>query len=250
MKPVLIIFLCFALFSFLAGIYYCANADRPIESMNTDEPKVDPTAKSSDENCPDLLIKSGNAILLYNTKKEEKEGENPIPFYSIDEYINYVEIQKRKGISCPVLFLQEETNTQGDTVYRARPGPFNQNGGLHSSQPLNRNTPKTGTTGPRKVIDATRENPPYNANNYAGFDPYGQDIGIYTDLDKIHNSTGITDKVSDNPMDSNWGGVVYTHDVVESGKYKDNEVVPPSQNSMFSLPSDSVKHQSKKNIFA
>jgi len=250
MKVVLIIFLCFALFSFLAGIYYCANAHHPIEPMDKGDSTTTSSASPSDSNCPDLLIKSGNAILLYNTKKPEKEGENPIPFYSIDEYINYVEIQKRKGVSCPILFLQEENNTQGNTVYRARPGPFNQNGGLSSSQPLNRNTPTTGTQGPRKVIDASRENKPYNENNYAGFDPYGQDVGIYTDLDKIHNSTGLTYKVSDNPMDPNWGGVIYTHDIVESGKYKDNEVVPPSQNSQYSLPSDSVKNQSNKNIFA
>jgi len=229
------------------------NVDSPIETMDNEGATgtSSPLPSPVDNNCPDLLIKSGDAILLYNTKKEEKEGVNPIPFYSIDEYINYIEIQRNKGIRCPVLFLQEETNTQGETVYRTRPGPFNQNGGLPANQPLNRNTPQpTGTIGPKKVIDASRENPPYNANNYAGFDPYNQDIGIYTDLDKIHNSTGLADKISDNPMDPNWGGVVYTHDVVESGKYKDNEVVPPSQNSMFSLPSDSVKQQSNKNIFA
>lgn len=252
MKAVLIIFLCFMLFSFLAGIYYCAKQRDSVEYM--DNPESTPTQSSSPDNCPDLLIRSGDAILLYNSKKPEKEEENPIPFYSIDEYINYIDIQKRKGVTCPVLFLQEETNTQGETVYRARPGPFNQSAGLpQSNQALNRDTlgrTLGRTLGPRKIVDATRENPPYNANNYAGFDPYGQDVGIYTDLDKIHNSTGLTNQTSENPMDPNWGGVIYTHDAVASGKYHENEVVPPSQNSMFSLPSDNIKHQSNKNIFA
>merc|ERR1711916_178276 len=29
----------------------------------------------------------------------------------------------------------------------------------------------------------------YNKNLYTGFDPYGQDIGVYTTLDEIHDST-------------------------------------------------------------
>ena len=34
-----------------------------------------------------------------------------------------------------------------------------------------------------------------------------------------------TDKaVSTNPMDTNWGGVQYSRDVVKSGYYADNEV--------------------------
>jgi len=100
-------------------------------------------------------------------------------------------------------------------------------------------------------MDASRENGQYNENEYAGFDPYGQHIGQYTDLDKIHDSTMLGNKISDNPMDVNWGGVLYTHDAVVSGKYKENEIIPNPQSSQFQLPNDSLRNQpSTKNIFA
>ena len=77
-----------------------------------------------------------------------------------------------------------------------------------------------------QVSDANRLNAPYNANNYPGFDPQGQYIGIYTNLDKTHDSTEQS-TVSDNPMDANWGGIQYTNQTVESGKYADRQVTKP-----------------------
>jgi hypothetical protein len=54
-------------------------------------------------------------------------------------------------------------------------------------------------------------------------------------------------------MDENWGGVLYTKQAVDSGKYKENEVVPPSQMGPFQEKSDNI-HDEKKadqlNIFA
>jgi hypothetical protein len=196
-----------------------------------------------------MLIRSGDALLLFNSKKPEVPGENPIPFYTIDEYINYLAIQKKKNggkMACPVLYLQEETNTQGQNVFRVRPGPFDQGAGLPQTSVLFKQPIKT-----IPVMDASRENGQYNENEYAGFDPYGQHIGQYTDLDKIHDSTMLGNKISDNPMDVNWGGVLYTHDAVVSGKYKENEIIPNPQSSQFQLPNDSLRNQpSTKNIFA
>jgi len=40
-------------------------------------------------------------------------------------------------------------------------------------------------------------------------------------LDAMYHSP---EKISDNPMDPNWGGVQYSREVVDSGKYKDNEI--------------------------
>jgi len=82
-----------------------------------------------DQGCPNLLVQKGNALLLYNTNKPEDEN-NPISFFNLDEYINYLEIQKSKGNSCPVLYLQQENNAQGNDVYRMRPSPFDKQGGL------------------------------------------------------------------------------------------------------------------------
>jgi hypothetical protein len=56
-------------------------------------------------------------------------------------------------------------------------------------------------------IDANHQ-APYN-QGYYGYDPHGQYIGQYTKLDKIHDSTRQR-KISDNPMDPNWGGGPYT----------------------------------------
>ena len=55
----------------------------------------------------------------------------------------------------------------------------------------------------------------------------GQYVGVYTNIDAIHDSTNAK-KISDNPMDSKWAGITYTQQMVDSGKYVDNEVSKPS----------------------
>ena len=187
--------------------------------------------------CPDLLLRTGNVLFLYNTKDSLMNGINPIAFNNLDEYINYLEIQRKNGIRCPVLFLQQETNTQGQDVYRVRPSPFNQHpGGQYPpvGYMLENESGYIDKTNPTKILDASRENPPFNSGNYPGFDPQGLHQGVYTELDKIHDSTEFQNGiggVSDNPMDSNWGGVQYTNYQVQSGKYDENLVYPPTFNN-------------------
>jgi hypothetical protein len=77
-----------------------------------------------------------------------------------------------------------------------------------------------------QTIDASRENAPYNANNYPGFDPQGLYVGQYTNLDQTHDLTA-KNQLSDNPMDPNWGGPEYSRQMVDSGKYADNNVTIP-----------------------
>ena len=173
----------------------------------------------SDNSCPNLLIQRGNSLLLYNTRKPEDE-HNPIPFFNLDEYIVYVEEQRKKGIDCPVLFLQQENSAQGQDVYRMRPSPFDLQGGL----PVMNNT--VDRRHPTMYIDATMENPPYNANGYPGFDPHNQYEGIYTNLDVVHDSTR-TKAISDNPMDPNWAGIQFTQQMIDSGKYEENNITNP-----------------------
>lgn len=353
-------------------------------------------AKSTtDSSCPNLLIKKGNQLLLYNKNAPEKFGINPRIFNDMDEYIYYVKEERLKtGKECPILYLQQESNMQGEDVYRIRAGPFDMdggvpttvgysdgaprkavppsglplapvvptvfpnttgsmpttflsnqssnsygimnsedaakamktgtffnNGGITSSggfnplafnqtntpsinnplfapvqdptqlaipvppnqpmllppmqiqpqiqgqppilqqqpamgpaapfpQPLvngqqiiqqpslvppmplaNANNPNSVVQNiPIKYADSSRDHPPYNQNFYAGFDPYNQYNGTYTDLDQIHDSTvnqNPTLGLSDNPMDPNWGGVMFTRRQVNSGKYDDNIVTKP-----------------------
>lgn len=181
------------------------------------KPNVENMDSSPDSSCPDMLVKKGHALVLYNTKKPTIEGSNPILFESLDEYIEFVREQESKGMNCPVLYLQEEVNTQGENVYRMRPSPFDLQGGLSASNDNSKIV---------NVSDANRMNYPYNKDNYPGFDPEGQYVGVYTNLDAIHDSTKNT-VTSDNPMDPNWGGIEYTRNAIESGKYADREITRP-----------------------
>ena len=228
-----------------------------IERVTTMPPSTTmPPAISTD--CPNLLIKKGNQLALYNKNKPEKPGENPIYFKNLDEYIYYTKVQRiQDGKNCPVLYLQEETTAQGEDVYRIRPGPFHTQGGVtpeqqclpsmmnHVSQyfqPKPIEVPLLGKQFPQKApspfnkpqpnhppmvpyLDANRQ---MNPHGFYGFDPTNQYVGRYTILDQIHDSTKTQnpDGLSDNPMDPNWGGAVFTHKQILSGKYKGDTVKP------------------------
>jgi hypothetical protein len=234
MKPITTVFLIFLLLSFASGIYFCATHQMPIRKEGFDSNKD--LSGPTEMNCPDMLIKSGNTLLLFNSKLPQSPGVNPLPFYNLDEYINYLEIQRKKGIHCPVLFVQQENNTQGQTVFRVRPDVFETQGGLPT---------QSYSDNPVKITDASREHGPWNANQYSGFDPTGQYVGQYTTLDALHDSTYKAQNLSENPMDTNWGGVLYTKQAVDSGKYKENEVEPPHVN-IFQEKGDNI-HDEKKN---
>jgi hypothetical protein len=231
MKYINKIFIVFLIAVFVLGwyLYAVGKLDDMFfmskEGMETE----DANGKPNIESCPDLLIRRGNVLLLYNSKMEIVDGVNPLPFYNLDEYINYLEIERKKGRNCPVLFLQHETTTQGEDVYRMRANPFQMDAGL---MPLSAALPSQI---PVPVIDSNRDHPPYNAGNYAGFDPTGLTIGMYTKLDEIHDSTSKSpdgQSASDNPMDSNWGGVLYTQGKIESGKYDENNITKPQYSNV------------------
>jgi len=209
-------FIIFLLLVFLVGMYLIT-----LNTLNEVDknPKTEGMEPNNAPSCPDMLIQKGAALVLYNTKQPVVEGQNPISFNSLDDYIKYLEIQRKSGIACPVLYLQQESNTQGDDVYRIRPSPFDLQGGLPSTN-ADMNEPAV------QVSDANRLNSPYNANNYPGFDPQGQYIGIYTNLDQTHDLTE-QGTISDNPMDKNWAGIQYTNQTIESGKYADRQVTKP-----------------------
>ena len=356
----------FLFLSFLAGIYVCFSyglqawapepspTSRPIvikkekkvnsASITVNSVKQSIQSPAADpKSCPNLLVRRGNQLFMYNKNAPEEPGVNPIIFNNLDDYIYYVKVQRYKyGNDCPVLYLQEENDAQGNNVYRVRPGPFDTQGGMQVTQgfpngmvlpqlpttysadatiaalppnymaanlenvggnaiPLNNvytqgqaisfPTPEANVTGSmpttfqsnlqsnqmidpntglapvltgvapsnngfytgsapmpvsnaagpsafnqspthavHQYLDASRENPPFNQNEYAGFDPSNQYNGMYTNLDVIHNSTISANPdvgLSDNPMDANWGGVQFTRSQVNSGKYDDNIVTKP-----------------------
>jgi len=103
--------------------------DVNISKENFESIQTQTKPKKLSDRCPRVLIKSGNHILLYNSSNFQEE--EPTVFYNLDEYINYVNYQKSLGNDCPVLFLQQENDAQGNDVYRLRPSPFEQHGGMN-----------------------------------------------------------------------------------------------------------------------
>lgn len=200
-----IIVVCLILFLF--GLY--VHTFQTIQFKNV---KIEPLQNRTKQTarCPNVLIRRGNHIYMYNST--DRDYSSPVHFNNLDEYIDYVEQQRQQGNVCPVLFLQEENDAQGNDVYRVRPSPFDLQPGM-------------GPLDVQKIVDSSR-NKDYNIGTN-GFDPYGQDVGIYNELDKIHDSTA-TNSLSDNAMDTNWGGVEHTQEAVESGKYEKRQVTKPT----------------------
>jgi len=168
-----------------------------------------------------MLFQRGSEFFLYNSKLAKVPGVNPLQFKNLDEYVEFTEWQRRQGIKCPVLYVQESYDTQGNVVYKARPSPTNMRGGLPNLI-LNENKTKAIPNDETKLLDAGQDDKPYNINSFPGFDGQNQYIGLETPLDKMYNEP--KDTISPNPMDTNWGGAKYTQALVDKGYYKDNEV--------------------------
>ena len=209
----------FLIIAFVLGAYVYSTMD--IKRMIARTEGMEEPGKQTvnvPDGCPDLLIQRGPLFYLYNTKMPVINGANPVIFDSLEKYTEYYNSKTIGGQVCPPLFLQQENNAQGSDIYRIRPSPFNPFAGVPANSPLVQQYDGAVV----KELDASRENG-YNQNMYAGFDPDNMFIGRLTELDKVHASTEHT-KISDNPMDTNWGGILYTQEQVDSGKYVENEV--------------------------
>ena len=181
--------------------------------------KSDTSSKSvqSASQCPSMLVKRGNSWMLQFPPETKQD---PIFFYNLDEYKNYVDIQQRRGVQCPVLYVQEENNAQGQDIYKMYSSPFYVEGGLPalpmSTAPQDRVHPiETRGHAAQKSVDGK-----HNRDQFPAFDPYGTYVGVYTDVDAAHDKTqSKTGSFSENAMDPNWGGVIYTQDAVDEGTY-------------------------------
>jgi hypothetical protein len=205
----------------------------------------------SNYRCPNVLIQKGKNFFLFNTKLAKVPGVNPLQFSSLEDYKEFMEWQRSQGIKCPVLYVQQSFDAQGNEVYQQRPNPFDLQGGLGSE-------PSTGSSSfddidlsrlnlssedlrlyggggsgdgnpPTTLLfDAGRADPPYNQGHYPSFDPQNQYIGDFTPLDQM-NVDAESGKYSADPMDPNWGGPEYSQALVHQGYYKENEVYKYAQ---------------------
>jgi hypothetical protein len=200
----------FFILIFLGGLYfyiYYSGNPKLLEGLRT---------MNSELRCPNLLIQKGTKYYLFNSNLAQVPGVNPIEFNDLAEYTQFLEWQRGAGIRCPVLYVQNTYDAQGERVYKVRPGVTELEGGLPpTTVPL----PLKFT----KLVDATRADKPYNQGGYPAFDQSSYYVGAVTPLDQIENSN-YNMLFSDNPMDPNWGGAKYTQALVDAGYYKGNEV--------------------------
>lgn len=217
---------------FLIGLYFYAK-------YSDDPSKEGLTNKATHSRCPNLLIQKGSHFFLYNSKLAKVPGVNPIEFDNLEDYTEFLDWQRSQNIRCPVLYLQHTYDAQGNPVYKVRPSVTELQGGLQPSSSMptsiassNGKTIMESTLGipntpaypdPSLLVDATRNDPPYNNNSYPGYDASSYYVGRTTPLD-VMNIAQEQQAISPDPMDPNWGGTKYTQSLVDQGFYKGNEV--------------------------
>lgn len=200
----------FLLVLFLGGLYFYVTRKEGFENKMF-------TTNNGELRCPNLLIQKGSKYYLYNSKLAQVPGVNPIEFNNLEEYTEFLEWQRGAGIRCPVLYLQNTYDAQGERVYKARPSVTELEGGLPPTYAV---PPPVKFT---QLVDATRADAPYNQGSYPAYDQTDYYQGSITPLDQL-NYAKENLLYSDNPMDPNWGGTSYTQALVDSGYYKGNEV--------------------------
>jgi hypothetical protein len=231
---------------FLIGLYFYAKYADPKYSEGLTNNSSQPPR------CPNLLIQKGSKIFLYNSRVAQVPGVNPIEFENLEDYTEFLDWQRSQGIRCPVLYLQESYDAQGTRIYKVRPSITEPQAGLPPSAPTVMGSqtglppsaaapigiasqvqpiaePSLEPVGdlaypnPTLLVDATRNDPPYNKNSYPAFDQTSYYVGTTTPLDGM-NYKQEKAAVSPDPMDPNWGGAEYTQNLVDKGYYSENNV--------------------------
>ena len=217
---------------FLIGLYFYAKCADPkyAEGLTNNI--------SNGTRCPNLLIQKGSRFYLYNSRLAQVPGVNPVEFDNLEDYTEFLDWQRSQGIRCPVLYLQETYDAQGNKVYKARPSVSEPQAGLPPSimapigiasqvppivEPALEPVGEPAYPNPTLLVDATRNDPPYNENSYPAYDQTSYYIGKTTPLDAM-DIVAENAKISPNAMDPNWGGAAYTQSLVDKGYYKEDEV--------------------------
>ncbi len=192
----------FILIIFLGGMYFYgkyANS-KLLEGLTT---------MNGELRCPDILIQKGSKYYLYNSNIAEVPGVNPIVFNNLEEYVEFMEWQRGAGIMCPVLYVQNSYDIQGNRVYKIRPSVTEPQGGLPPSV-LSKNIQKQMPS----PLDET--NLPSSPEEY--------------NKGPLDNSSENLFYGQADAMNPNWAGEEYTQSLIDAGYYKGNEVdiaIPP-----------------------
>ena len=100
MKNIKLFVILFLLIVFVIGLF----ATMYFNPSNSYKNKEIENMEQQESGCPNMLVKKGQSLALYNTKQPIIEGKNPILFQSLDDYIGFVRIQEKNGINCPILY--------------------------------------------------------------------------------------------------------------------------------------------------
>lgn len=167
---------------------------------------------NSQPRCPNLLIQKGAAFYLYNTELAEVPGVNPIEFHNLEEYVEFLKWQHSVGIRCPVLYLQQSYDTQNNRIYKIRPSVTEIQAGLPPIKQSNNTT---------LLVDASRDDKPYNINSFPGIDTKNQYIGKITPLD-VESNFGLNNQ-TDNAMSDDWNPIIAQQNI-DKGVYANDNV--------------------------
>ena len=161
----------FTILLFLLGIYFI------YKSIITERELYENFEGLKPDDCPNVLIEENNKIYLYNKKKFRVPGVNPIVFNTLEDYVEFLQFQRERNIKCPVLHLSKVNTVQGNESYELKD--------TIESVPGYALNPLSVTPPVQKLIDATRDDPPFNDNSYPGFDRDNMYIGVETPLNSI-----------------------------------------------------------------
>ena len=224
---------------FMIGLYFYSKCSDPqylegLTNNSNNNSKNDKLAK-----CPNMLIQKGSRFLLYNSNLAKVPGVNPVEFENLEDYTEFLDWQRSQGIRCPVLYLQETFDAQGNPVYKIRPGVTEPQGGLPPSFSMPKGIASSkgnmiletslGTANapaypnPMLLVDAGRNDPPYNKNSFPAYDQSSFYVGTTTPLDGM-NIKQENLPISPDAMDPNWGGAKYTKSLIDKGYYSGEDV--------------------------
>jgi hypothetical protein len=198
-------YLIFIIVCFLLGIYFIINFDKRNNTNNILEGFIQSSDKKGFK-CPNVLVQKGVKYYLYNSKLDSVPGVNPIQFDNLEDYVEFMDWQRSQGIRCPILYLQQSYNAQGQATYKIRPDPLDLQGGLPPAPPTTSSNSSTSyyTNSPMSSSNTTN----INDNNVTNITQQEAENMTY----------------SPNAMDDNWGGKQYTENLIQAGVYADNNV--------------------------
>lgn len=132
------------------------------------------TSVNEIKTCPDLLVRKGNGLSLLHSNLPKKMGTNPLYFDTLEDYKIYVDRERENGIHCPVLYLRESNDIQGNDVLKVFADPFNEEWGI-ASLPIVNGIDIENSLSPEFSISRSVDELPIN-----GYDKFDLQEAVFT----------------------------------------------------------------------